>query len=265
MRRWQLAVGIFALGLLAGCGNVQIAPTPELPKALIPKVPAKVGLVISAEQRNYVHTETRSGVSWSVTLGQGQQRLARDILGATFDQVSEFADLEAARNAPALQAVFEPITEQFSFATAQETGGEYVAVTIRYRINVFAPNGERYDSLTLTGYGTAMTDSMGSGGPIEQATKAAMRDAASRFLTQFPTTQVAAALAGGQRLEVSAADALKALAAAGMSIEALPIRVSRRINPDWKPAPTPASAAPVPPAPSVLVPPAAPPISPPES
>jgi hypothetical protein len=237
MRRWQLAVGILGLTMLGGCGGVQIAPTPELPRALVEKVPANVGLVISPEQRNLVHTETRGGVSWSVTLGQGQQQLARDILGATFNQVTEFADVDAARNAAELQAVFEPITEQYSFATAQETGGGYVVVTIRYRINVFAPNGERYDSLTLTGYGTAMSDALGSSGPMEEATKAAMRDAASRFLTQFPATQVAAALAGGKRLEVSAEDALKALAAAGMSIEALPIRVSRRINPDWKPMP----------------------------
>ncbi len=256
MRRWQLATSVLVLAVLGGCGGVQIAPTPELPKALIPKVPAKVGLVMSAEQRNFVHNETRGGVSWSVTLGQGQQQLAREILGATFDQVTEFADLDAARNAAGLQAVFEPITEQYSFATAQETGGEYVAVTIRYRINVFAPNGERYDSLTLTGYGTALADSLGSSESMEEATEAAMRDAASRFLTQFPSTQVATLLAGGQRLEVTAEDALKALAAAGLSIEALPIRVSRRVNPDWKPGP-PVSLGPrVSPGPSV------PPVSP---
>lgn len=244
MRRWQLAICVLGLATLGGCGGVQIAPTPELPRALVEKLPAKVGLVISAEQRNYVHTETRSGVSWSVALGQGQQQLARDVLGAIFDQVTEFAELDAARNAFGLQALFEPLTEQYSFATAQETGGAYVAVTIRYRINVFAPNGERYDSLTLTGYGTAMTDALGSSAPMEEATKAAMRDAASRFLTQFSGTQVAAALSGGQRLEVSAEDAMKALAAAGMRIEALPIRVSRRINPDWKPATPPNAPSP---------------------
>lgn len=235
MRRWQLATSFLGLLMLAGCGGVQIAPTPDLPKALVEKIPAKVGLMLSAEQRNYVHTETRSGVSWSVTLGQGQQRLAREVLSAIFGEVVELADLEAGRNVPGLQAVFEPITEQYSFATAQETGGGYVAVTIRYRINVFAPNGERYDSLTLTGYGTAMTDMLGSSGPMQEATKAAMRDAASRFLTQFSTTQIAAVLLDGKRLEVSAEDALKALAAGGLSIEALPIRVSRRVNPEWTP------------------------------
>lgn len=237
MRRGQLAAIVITSAVLVGCGGIQIAPKPSLPRALIERIPAKVGLVMSAEQRNYVHSETRSGVPWSVALGEGQRQLAREILAATFGEVAEFTDIDSARNAT-VQALFEPITEQYSFATAQETGGEYVAVTIRYRINVLAPNGERYDSLTLTGYGTAMADGLSSDEPMEEATRVAMRDAAARFLTQFPETQVAKALAGGKRLEVSAEDAMRALNAAGMKIEALPIRVSRRINPEWKPAPS---------------------------
>lgn len=190
---------------------------------------------MTAEQRNYTHSETRSGVSWVVDLGAAQQELARTVLGATFREVKEFADLDAARAAPDLQAVFEPKIEQYSFATAQETGGAYVAVTIRYRINLFSPNGERYDSLTLTGYGTAMADGLSSSAPMDEATEAAMRDAASRFLVQFPATETAKLLAGGKRLEVSAEDAMRALAASGLRIEALPIRVSRRVDPNWKP------------------------------
>ena len=238
MRRRQLATALLVLVSIGGCGGVNIAPDPDLPKALVEPIPAKVGLVMTAEQRNFVHSETRTGVVWTVALGVGQQELMRSVVGATFRDINEFDNLEAARATADLLAIFEPKIEQYSFATAQETGGTYVAVTIRYRINVYAPNGERYDSLTLTGYGTALAGSMGSAEPMEEATKAAMRDAASRFLTQFPETQVAKVLAGGKRLEVSAEDAMRALNAAGMKIEALPIRVSRRINPEWKPAPS---------------------------
>jgi len=236
MRRWQLASIVLGLISLAGCGGVQIAPDPDLPKALVESVPAKIGLVMSAEQRNYTHSETRSGVSWVVELGAAQQELARTVLGATFREVNEFADLDAARAAPGLQAIFEPKIEQYSFATAQETGGAYVEVTISYRINLFSPNGERYGSLPLTGYGTAMADGLSSSAPMDEATEAAMRDAASRFLVQlFPATEAAKLLAGGKRLEVSAEDAMRALAASGLRIEALPIRVSRRVDPNWKP------------------------------
>lgn len=236
MHRWRLTAVVFSTLTLVACGGVQIAPAPQLPKALIDVLPAKVGLVIPADQRKYTHTETRGGMAWTISLGAGQQQLSRRVLESTFREINEFPDLENARSATDLQAIFEPRIEQFSFATAQETGGEYVAVTIRYRINVYAPNGERFDSLTLTGYGTASADGLGSAAPMEEASRLAMRDAAARFLTQFPDTEVAKALVGGQRLQVSADDALRALAATGLRIDAVPIRISRRIDPDWKPA-----------------------------
>ena len=219
MRRWQLA-GAGVAVLLAGCGGVTIAPKPVLPKALVQEIPATVGLLVPADQSSYAHSETRAGVVWSVALGQGQQVVAREVLDSLFREVREFSELEAARKSEGLQAIFEPRIEQYSFATAQETGGDYVAVTIRYRVNVLAPDGVRYDSLTLTGYGTGLAEGFGSGGPMDEATRAAMRDAAAKFLTQFP--------------ELPPAEVQTRLAAA-LDIEALPIRESRRSNPSWRP------------------------------
>jgi hypothetical protein len=82
--------------------------------------------------------------------------------------------------------VFEPRIEQYSFVTARETGGRYYAVTIRYRINLYTPSGEQADTFTLTGYGNALAKGMSSGKPLEIASLAAMRDAAAKFLVQFP-------------------------------------------------------------------------------
>jgi hypothetical protein len=250
MHRWRLTAVFLSTFTLVACGGIQIAPAPLLPKALIDVLPSKVGLVIPADQRSFTHTETRGGMTWTISLGAGQQQLSRRMLESTFREISEFADLENARSAGDLQAIFEPRIEQFSFATAQETGGEYVAVTIRYRINVYAPNGERFDSLTLTGYGTASADGLGSAAPMEEASRSAMRDAAARFLTQFPDTEVAKTLVTGKQIQVSAEDSMRALAASGLRIEAVPIRVSRRVAPNWKPAvPTVNSSAETPAAP----------------
>jgi hypothetical protein len=214
----------FSMLLLAGCGGVVITPDPVLPKALVEPIPAKVGLLLTAEQKSFVHSETRNGVTWEVVLGTGQQRLARTLFSSIFGNVQEFADLDAARAVTDLQAVFEPKIEQYSFATAQETGGEYVAVSIRYRIDVRTPNGERYDSLTLTGYGTAMADGFGSSESIEAATLAAKRDAAAKFLTQVGSLSLVKELSAGRSLQALP----EAVASASVVIEALPIRVSRR-------------------------------------
>src|SRR5262249_10501897 len=65
-------------------------------------------------------------------------------------------------------------------------GGRYYAVTIRYRINLYSPQGEKVDSYTLTGYGNSLAQGMSGGKPLAQATAGAMRDAAAKFLVQFP-------------------------------------------------------------------------------
>jgi hypothetical protein len=95
-------------------------------------------------------------------------------------------DLQSIPTSPPLRAVIEPRIEQFSFITPRDTGAKYYAVTIRYRLNVFAPDGRLADSLTFTGYGSSPSGGITSTTPMILATKAAMRDAAAKFLVQFP-------------------------------------------------------------------------------
>jgi hypothetical protein len=180
---------------LAACGGVQIKPETALPKPLIVTMPAHIGLVVPAETRNYTHAETRWGVDWTVQLGEGHRNLMLEVLKDEFSEVREYKDMEAARAAPDLKAIFEPMIENYSFVTARETGGRYYAVTIRYRINLYSPAGEKVDSLTLTGYGNALAKGISSGKPLQAASVAAMRDAAAKFLVQFPEQGVGERLA----------------------------------------------------------------------
>ena len=242
--------------LLVGCGGVKIAPQPVLPKALVQPITARVGFVLPPDQKDYAHNETRAGVPWSVSLGEGQRKLAREVFKAAFLSAEEFDDLGAAQRASGLQAIFEARIEQYSFATARETGGEYVAVTIRYRILLRTPQGDPVDAFTLTGYGSAEAAGMGSSEPLDLATRKAMRDAAAKFLTQFPEQAVAKTLAAGQPL-VAAASTAGAPLATLQTIETVPVRESRRgkagtVNPTPPPATlpdiTPRSGSAAPPA-----------------
>lgn len=227
-RRARLAPLLPLLMLpFAGCGGVKIAPQPVLPKALVQPVPARVGFVLPPDQKDYAHNETRGGVPWSVSLGEGQRKLAREVFKASFRAAEEFEDLEVAKRAAGLQGIFEARIEQYSFATARETGGDYVAVTIRYRILLRTPRGEPVDAYTLTGYGNSEAGGMSSSTPLEMATRAAMRDAAAKFLTQFPEQPAAKVLASGQPL-VAAATGQGTPLATLQAIEAVPVRASRR-------------------------------------
>ncbi len=218
MRAAHLAPLLMA-GALVACGNVSIKPEARLPKPLIVPIPTAVGLIIPAETRRYVDRETRFGVDWKIDLGPGEVRLMRDTFGDLFQRVEEFKNLESARAGVDLKALFETRVDQYSFVTARETGGRYYAVTIRYRINLYTPQGGKVDSYTLTGYGNSLAMGMSGGKPLTQATVGAMRDAAAKFLVQFPEQPAGQQLA---RNEVIVADKPTTSAEAA-PIEAVPI------------------------------------------
>jgi hypothetical protein len=206
--------------LAAACSDVSIKPEAHLPKPLLTPMPAAVGLVIPAETRKYVDQETRFGVDWKVDLGPGEVKLMRDTFADLFQHVEEFKDLELAKGASKdLKALFESRIDQYSFVTSRETGGRYYAVTIKYRINLYTPQGEKVDSYTLTGYGNSLAKGMSGGKPLTQATVAAMRDAAAKFLVQFPDQAPAQQLAHNESVM---ADEPTVTAEAAL-IEAVPI------------------------------------------
>lgn len=229
----RLAAGLLVLTVLAACGGVKITPDVKLPRALVSPLPARVGVVVAGDMRNYTHRETRWGSNWQADLGPGHVHWAQELFGAAFREADLFSSLEEARASPGLQAIFEPRIVQYSFTTARETG-RYFAATIRYRIVLYTPDGASVDALTITGYGNSLSSGASGARPLEEATRAAMRDAAAKFLVQFPEQEVARQIARGEPVLVApAADA----AGSADTIEAVPIEPESRASP-VSPAPS---------------------------
>lgn len=262
-----LAAIVMALGALtlAGCSAVAVRPEGELPKPLIVAAPAKVGVVVTPEVGNYTHKESRASVDYEAQLGPSHRQLVEEIFRAEFREAKFFDNLDAARQEPGLHAIFEPRIEQFSFANARETGGVYCAVTIRYQIHIYAPDGQQVDTLTLTGYGSGPAPRIGNGEEeLAIAAYAAMRDAAAKFLVQFPSLEVAKPLLASQALTPKSAPAAGsaeavAAAAAGAAIEMVPINDAPVAQTGSTNAPATPASSPPPAAPE------APPASPPPS
>jgi hypothetical protein len=243
-------VGVALLALaLSACDSVHVKPQPVLPHALVVPMPTRVALVIPKDLRTYVHKENRWGVDWVVDLGTGHSRLLRDQFHDCFSDVVEASDLDEARHAPGLKGIFEYHIEQFSFTTSRETG-RYYAATIRYKVNVYTPQAELVDTYTLTGYGNTLYSGLSDTAPLEQASAAAMRDAAAKFLVQFPQLPVAKRLAQNEVLVVDAATL-----SAG-EIDAVPIDDPVATLGTAAPPPvTPAPATPASPSSSIPAPP----------
>jgi hypothetical protein len=244
-----------ALLALGGCATVAVRPEGDLPRPLIVATPAKVAVVITTEAGNYVHKESRASVNYEAQLGPSHKHIIEEIFKAEFTEAKMFDSVDAARLEPGIMAIFEPRIEQFSFANSKETGGVYTAVTIRYQIFIYAPNGELVETLTLTGYGSGPAPKIGNGEEeLGIASFAAMRDAAAKFLTQFPTLDVAKPLLVSQALtpkvkpEPGSPEAAAAIA--DVTIEAVPINDSPVVATAPAPEPAPSTPPASPPAPS---------------
>ena len=261
----RLVLPLAAVLAAGGCAKVIVRPEGDLPKPLIVQTPAKVGVVVTPEAGNYVHKESRASVDYEAQLGASHKHIIEEIFRAEFVDAKVFESIDAARLEPGLLAIFEPRIEQFSFANAKETGGVYCAVTIRYQIGIFAPSGELVDTLSLTGYGSGPAPKIGNGEEeLAIAGYAAMRDAAAKFLTQFPTLEVAKPLLVSQALKPKVApipgSAEAVAAAAEVTIEAVPINDPPMVStqapataPD--PASSPPASSPPPSVPPASVPP----------
>ena len=261
----RLALGVAGLAsMLGGCAAVAIRPEGDLPKPLIVQTPAKVGVVVTPETGSYVHKESRASVNYEAQLGDAHKLFVQQIFEAEFTEARMFDSVDAARLEPGLMAIFEPRIEQYSFASARETGGVYCAVTIRYQIAIFAPNGEPVDTLTLTGYGSGPAPKIGNGEEeLAIASFAAMRDAAAKFLTQFTSLDVAKPLLASQALQprvqpIPGSPEASAVAA-DLSIETVPINdvpvAQTASTSSQAPASAPAPAPPASPPPSSQPPP----------
>jgi hypothetical protein len=232
---------------LAGCGDVEVATDVDFPKPLVDELPFTVGVYYSDEFRKYVHTEDRWGVEWKVQLGQFHVRMGDKLFDAAFrDTVSVKSPTEAPSDGQ-LRAIVEPRIEQYSFITPRDTGAKYYAVTIRYRLNVYAPDGRLADSLTFTGYGSSPSSGVTSTNPMILATKAAMRDAAAKFLVQFPEQGITKKMIADLPLIEAPTAVAGTPAPTGdeIPIESVPIVDAQpNVPPETPPAPPPDSPTP---------------------
>jgi hypothetical protein len=177
-----------ACALLAGCAATEFEAQPNIPAPLVTKIPLVVGLYMDAAFRDKVYQEKRDGGDYSIAIGKAQADGFARLMGAMFDRVVPVDAVDAGgRTDPQIRAVLQPVLEDFAFVTPVDSGSDVYAVSLKYRVNGYRPDGQLIDSWTFTGYGAARNDSMLSGGSdtLKAAVQLAMRDAAARLATEF--------------------------------------------------------------------------------
>jgi hypothetical protein len=189
-----------ALACLAGCGPVRVETDQPLPTPLVEQEPVTIAVCFPDEFRTYVHKETRYKVDYEIALGQANVERLRRMLSAMFRKVVEVDDpAHALATDPAVRMVVEPRFEEYAFLTPQDVAGDAYTVTIRYRLNLYDPDGTRVDGYLFTGYGRARSSGMSGTGPLKLATQMAMRDAAAKLAVEFTSQKSVRRLIAGGR------------------------------------------------------------------
>ncbi|AMN45678.1 hypothetical protein ACG33_00860 [Steroidobacter denitrificans] len=174
------------LAMVAGCGPVRLVVATNIPTPLIVKIPMGVALFIPAEFSQYVHMEERWSTNWHIDLGQAQTDGITRLLQAMFERVVIVDSLNSASHLDAgIRVILEPNIEEYAFVTPRDAGSQFFAVSIKYRVNVYLPDGKLADSWRFTGYGSLPSRGLSSEAPLAAATALAMRDAGAKLAVEF--------------------------------------------------------------------------------
>jgi hypothetical protein len=172
--------------LLAGCGPVKLVASTNIPPPLVVKIPIGVALFVPTEFSSYVHKEERWSTKWHVDLGKAQTDGITRLMGAMFERVVPVDSVNAGTQIPGgVTAILEPSIEEYAFVTPRDAGSPFYAVSIKYRVNVYLPDGKLADSWGFTGYGTSPSQGLSSQAPLSTATALAMRDAGAKLAVEF--------------------------------------------------------------------------------
>jgi hypothetical protein len=173
-----------ALAFVAGCGPVRLTATTNIPTPLIVKIPVTVAVYIPKEFSEYIHKEERWSTDWNVSLGAAQSEGMTRLLNAMFEHVVMVDSVNSAAGSEA-RAILEPSVEEYAFVTPRDAGSPFFAVSIKYRVNVYSPDGRLADSWGFTGYGTSPSGGLSSTDPLQRATSLALRDAGAKLAVEF--------------------------------------------------------------------------------
>jgi hypothetical protein len=171
---------------LAGCGSVSLVASTNIPTPLVSKVPVTVALHVPKEFAAYIHKEERWSTDWNIDLGKAQAEGITRLMTAMFDHVVVVESVNAgAQVGGDVKAILEPSVEEYAFVTPRDAGSPFFAVSIKYRVNVYSPDGRLADSWGFTGYGTSPSQGLSSSTPLATATALALRDAGAKLAVEF--------------------------------------------------------------------------------
>jgi hypothetical protein len=198
-RALRVPVAALFMTLLAACAPTKFETQSDIPQPLIERIPVVIGVHMPLEFTAKVYEEKREGGGgeYSIGLGKAQSAGFMRVLTAMFMRVVPVASPQAAAATdPEIRGVLEPVLEDYAFVTPADSGTSTFAVSLRYTIRLYSPQGELAESWTFTGYGSQPASQFPGKGDeaLAVATRLAMRDAGAKLAAEFHEQAIARGL-----------------------------------------------------------------------
>jgi hypothetical protein len=180
--------------LVSGCGPNQVVVKGNFPEPLVTPLPITLGVYYDPEFRNHEffdESKSRTESDWIVRTGQAQTQMYDTLLPAMFNKVVMLNELPRDQRIEAVgeasvQAVLVPHVEELQYTTPRQTKVKVFEIWLRYRYELYSPDGQLLADWTMTSYGKTPTAFLQTAeAAVNQAAVMALRDAGANFLTNF--------------------------------------------------------------------------------
>jgi hypothetical protein len=187
------ALVILAAIALAGCAN-KVMVEWQFHQPVMEKLPLKIGVYYDPEFRNhefYEEATSREETDWLVRTGDAQVRMYNTLLPGMFQEVVLLNELPRRDRVDTvleqdLDAVLVPHVEELQYSIPNHTKINVFEIWMRYRYELFAPDGELLAEWTMTSYGKTPTAFLQTAsGAVNLAAVVALRDAGANFAMNF--------------------------------------------------------------------------------
>lgn len=176
------AVLLLVLLFTACVSDRTITAVNEFPSPLVEQYPFAIGLYLGADLTGHVHhEELPDGSNWTVELGKANSALFREMMTGLFASVKSVSSTTA----PGSKAVIKPMVMDYQFSTPDQSKTEYFETWIKYQIEVYSASGQLVTEWPFTAYGRSQAGFLATEAALRQATKRAMRDAATAMTLEL--------------------------------------------------------------------------------
>ncbi len=180
---------LFLVLLLLGCGTQQVTVEGKYPTPLITPIPLKLGLYLKPEfQQHQYHYQPKQSRDSELIIDSGfsQTQMINTITAAMFKAVTKLDAFPSKDNTANVDAVLVPTIEEFQHAIPNHTKINVFEIWVRYRFQLFSPDGETIADWYMSAYGKTPSQFMDSAeDSINLAAVVAFRDAGANFSLNF--------------------------------------------------------------------------------